>query len=145
MIIICKADEKGRNTYLHNQSSHTLIRWKSIMYSSASRYKTLENIWTVSEDSTFTLLPLLLHHYVFSWLSLWQYTVVKINIIEWPVQKMIGKETLLCNSEHNNFSVHSKTIIRWNVSTVWQFSLPEQYGHFLFWEGWGIYCLSCWN
>jgi hypothetical protein len=38
----------------------------------------------------------------------------------------VRKETTLCrpNNKRNNFAVPSKTIIRSNVSTVWQLSLP---------------------
>jgi hypothetical protein len=49
----------------------------------------------------------------------------------------VGKETTLCNSEHNNFEVHSKTTIRSSVGTVLQLSLPWHYWQFLNAEGWG--------
>lgn len=37
----------------------------------------------------------------------------------------LGKETILCNGEHSSFAVHGKTIVRSNMSTVWQLSLPQ--------------------
>jgi hypothetical protein len=35
----------------------------------------------------------------------------------------VEKGTILCNSEHNNFVVHSKTIIRSNISLATQLTL----------------------
>lgn len=51
---------------------------------------------------------------------------------------IVGTETILCNSEHNNVAVDSKISISSSVSIVWQLSLHTG-------EGCRRDCLSCEN
>lgn len=120
-------DYSGAAQNLHVQDS----KCKDLQCTSGS--KTTETMWTVNKDST--SIPAV-------WkktLPISQASLSASPPFCWP------EEITLCNSDDDNFTVHSKAlVIRFKVSRMWWRSL-HQYCQFLIGDGRRRDCLSCGN